>query len=212
VPADRLSRLKQRLQKGADAFEFSALLEGVSTLDAENRSAKQSTPAEQPAVPSASAPEPEQTEQTQDDLKLTSDRPKTRRTTIPKAGETQTVRPITPSRMRGALENLCTRLLQEMGAMRKALEAGDTEAAGYALAQTNEVLELLYTLDPTGDLARQNELPAAPPIGRTWPLSCWSMVELAESPLSALLPHNADLEMVREMLYAAWGVQNPPRK
>ncbi len=110
------------------------------------------------------------------------------------------------TRLRAALLSLSGRLTSGLQQMRDALSRGETEDAGIHLAHVNQALELLQDLDPTGDLSRRLEIPNAPPPGRTWPVSAWSVTEFAESPLSGLLPRGADDSVVRALLYAAWGV------
>jgi len=113
---------------------------------------------------------------------------------------------IAPEPLREALWSLSCRLTQEVGRMAAALDVRDAEEAGFYLAHANQILELLHTLDPRGDMSRQLDLKNAPPAGRAWPLTAWTVVEFAESPFSALLPANAGESFVREVIYAAWGI------
>jgi hypothetical protein len=109
-------------------------------------------------------------------------------------------------RLRAALDTLSCRLLREVNALQTHLHAQDAEEAGFNLAHINQILELLRSIDPTGDLSRQLDLPGAPPEGRGWFASSWSFAEFAASPLSALLPDDTTEAFVRHLLYAAWGV------
>jgi len=118
--------------------------------------------------------------------------------------------PVANEEIRRALESLSKRLGAELSSMKRALRSSNTEDAGFHLAQVNQILELLQALDPAGELARNHDVSGAPPMGRTWPSTAWSVVEFAESPLSALLPPTATDETVRGMLYSAWGVSLEP--
>lgn len=111
-----------------------------------------------------------------------------------------------PLSLTAALDALACRLTQEAGKMGVAMQTGDAEEAGFYLAHVNQILELLRTLDPRGDLSRQSATTNAPPPGRRWPETAWTVVEFADSPWSALLPSDADEVFVRQMLYAAWGL------
>lgn len=111
-----------------------------------------------------------------------------------------------PEPLREALHALSCRLTQEAGRMAAALEQRDGEEAGFYLAHLNQILELLHTLDARGDMARRLGVANAPPVGRTWPLTAWTVVEFAGSPFSALLPPDASEGFVREVIYAAWGI------
>lgn len=113
-------------------------------------------------------------------------------------------------RIRVALDSLGCRFLHEVGAFRASVAEEDTQEGGFHLAHLNQVLELLRDIDPDGDLARDLETVAAPPLGRGWPAACWTVVEFAASPFSALLPARADESFVRDLLYAAWGVTFEP--
>ncbi len=111
-----------------------------------------------------------------------------------------------PEQLCRALEALSGRLTQEAGKMAASLAQGDVQDAGFYLAHINQILELLHTIDVRGDIARQLDVNNAPPPGRAWPRTAWTVVEFAESPFSALLPSNADDNLVRELIYAAWGI------
>jgi hypothetical protein len=115
-------------------------------------------------------------------------------------------RPAPPEPLREALIALSCRLSQEAGRMGAALDQRDAEEAGFYLAHVNQILELLHTLDSRGDIARQLGVQNAPPAGRSWPLTAWTVVEFAESPFSALLPPEAGESFVRDVIYAAWGI------
>ncbi|MGC8667408.1 MAG: hypothetical protein ACP5VE_04735 [Chthonomonadales bacterium] len=201
---DKLASLRQKLRRGTDAFEFNALIEGVSTLDepspaaapVPNRDTKGSTPsASTDAAADTSAPPPpdQQPAVTQEAEQ-----------TIPETLAAHT------DRLRVALDTLGDRLVREAQDMAAALAAGSVEDAGLHLAHANQILEILHSVDPNGDLSRQLRSRSAPPPGQTWPGTAWSLVELAESPLSALLPQHADDELLRALLYAAWGVSFEP--
>jgi hypothetical protein len=221
---DRLSTLRQRLKRGS--FEFGALLEGVSTLEEDD---------DRPAPPRL-RPEPEDPGMSStrgrtamaspppavDDLEPTlppvreelvaeeaTDHAQSAFALLPQpaaafgredTGSTQT------ERMRLALDSLGCRFLQRAGSLKNALSECDVEEGGFHLAHLNQVLELLRDLDPVGDVSRQLGTVAAPPIGRTWPASSWTVVEFAASPFSALLPPRADTRFVSDLIYAAWGV------
>lgn len=222
MPANRHPSLRQRLRRGADRFEFSALIDGVSTLDDPPAPPRPQEEAEREAVSwnedlagaeEVDAPAPREA------LSLA-----TTPIAAPEAPPSEaahpsalapeplnTQRPREP-RLQAALEALSGRLRHEVGAMRVALEGYDAEEAGFRLAHVNQVLELLHTLDPRGDLSRQMEVAGAPPEGRAWPDTAWSFAEFAESPLSALLPPGADEAFVRSVLYAAWGVAFEPNE
>jgi hypothetical protein len=109
-------------------------------------------------------------------------------------------------RLRAALDSLGRRFSQEAGQFRTAALQMDSEEAGFHLAHVNQILELLSSIDPRAETARQLGTSFAPPRGRTWPGTTWTVAELMESPLSGLLPEDADERFVREILYASWGV------
>lgn len=205
---DRLASQRQRLRRQADAFEFNALIQGVSTLEeSEEVTAQEEAPAVENLAPAAVAvpeavvpsepefhPEPEKIAASE----LSSEAPTITAHLQPESRE---------ERLHTALEALGMRLLQEVGRMRAALRAYDAQEAGFYLAHVNQLLELLHSVDPDGDVARHYRTTACPPEGRTWFPTAWSLAELAESPFSALLPPDADDEFAREMIYAAWGVE-----
>lgn len=128
----------------------------------------------------------------------------------PAESEKPARKPLAPEPLREALFALSCRLSQEAGRMAAALEQRDAEEAGFYLAHVNQILELLHTLDPRGDMARQLGVRNAPPSGRAWPLTAWTVVEFAESPFSALLPPDAGESFAREVIYAAWGISFAP--
>lgn len=115
-------------------------------------------------------------------------------------------------RLRIALDMMGGRLMDEVGRLRSALQEEDPEEAGFHLAHVNQMLDILATIDPQGDVARQFCTKNAPPLGRTWPKTAWSLVEFAESPFSALLPPKANEAFIRSLLYAAWGVTFEPAR
>jgi hypothetical protein len=119
-------------------------------------------------------------------------------------------KPLAPEPLREALAALSGRLSQEAGRMAAALGQRDAEEAGFYLAHVNQILELLHTLDPKGDMARQLGVRNAPPPGRAWPLTAWTVIEFAESPFSGLLPSNAGESFARSVIYAAWGISFVP--
>ena len=108
--------------------------------------------------------------------------------------------------MRSALETLSHRLLLEAGRLSAALKELDAQAAGGFLAQVNSTLELLQSLDPEGSTARDLQVTGAPPSSRSWPAPAWSFVEFSQSPLSGLLPPNANATFVRDVLHHTWGL------
>ncbi len=192
---DRLTSLRQRLRRGADAFDFNALIEGVSTL-------------EEPAAPPLEEPFPEEALQRDTNIERIGEEIGEDREAPPLL-----VAPLPPTvtlpeedRVRNALDALADRLMQEIGRMNTAMQTGDVEEAGFCLAHVNQILELLRSVDPRGDLARRLGVRSAPPDGCVWPPTAWSIVEFAESPLSALLPQEVGSMFVRDLLYAAWGV------
>lgn len=211
---DRLTSQRQRLRRQADAFEFNALIQGVSTLEeseetaaAEEAPAIENLPPAAVVLPETAAPAEQQIHAKQEipaepessaAADLISEVPTI---TSPVHRETR------EERLHTALEALGIRLLQEVGRMRAALRAYDAQEAGFYLAHVNQLLELLHSVDPDGDVARHYQTTACPPEGRTWFPTAWSLAELAESPFSALLPPDADDEFAREMIYAAWGVE-----
>jgi hypothetical protein len=204
VANDKASLLKQRLRRGSDAFRFDALIEGVSTL--EDEAAASSAPiettapqeydpvvmAEVPAVEIVELVEASEELAEQPALILIQPDP-----TTPDTDST---------RLRWALATLTQRFSREVSAFAAALAQRETESAGFHLAQVNQALELLQPLDPAGDLSRGLGVAGAPPPGQPWPAAAWSFVEFSESPLSGLLPSDADEPFLREVLYNAWGI------
>ena len=133
----------------------------------------------------------------------------------PNLSESTVAQPPAPTlnreeRLRIALDMMGGRLMDEVGQLRSVLLEEDPEEAGFHLAHLNQMLDILATIDPQGDVARQFSTKNAPPVGRTWPKTAWSLVEFAESPFSALLPPKADEAFIRSLLYAAWGVTFEP--
>ena len=102
-----------------------------------------------------------------------------------------------------ALNSLGDRLLHETGKLAAAFRGGDIAESAYYFAKVNEVLELLCAVDPTGDLARRHHTVAAPPPGLRWPAPAWCLYDFAESPLSGLLPPEADDRFSSAVLAAA---------
>lgn len=217
---DRLASQRQRLRRQADAFEFNALIQGVSTLEeSEEAPAQNEDPAIENLAP-ATVVLPEAVEPVEQEIhaqqeihakqEISADPESS--TAVDLISEAPTIaspvhRETREERLHTALEALGIRLLQEVGRMRAALRAYDAQEAGFYLAHVNQLLELLHSVDPDGDVARQYRTTACPPEGRTWFPTAWSLAELAESPFSALLPPDADDEFAREMIYAAWGVE-----
>jgi hypothetical protein len=202
VRPDRLASQRQRLRRQADAFEFNALIQGVSTLeDSEEQRASEKGSGGDPIVPAA-VTLAEATASVEPELAAASDDS----SEAPTMTSTEQ-RESREERLHTALEALGTRLLQEVGKMGAAMRAYDAQEAGFYLAHVNQLLELLHSVDPEGDVARQYRTTACPPEGRTWFPTAWSLAELAESPFSALLPPDADDEFARELIYAAWGVE-----
>jgi hypothetical protein len=219
VKQDRLSALRQRLKRGS--FEFGALLEGVSTLEDEGRktpdearTATLEPPIKQNGSHGRAATAVEERVET------TLEAPLDRELEAEPAPQLSMLEVQAPSRsaaseqerLRAALDSLACRLLQEMGSLRAALAAKDVEQGGFHLAHVNQVLDLLRDIDPEGEVSRRLGTRAAPPAGRSWPASCWSVVEFATSPISGLLPAQADESFARDLLYAAWGVTLAPVK
>jgi hypothetical protein len=214
VRADRFRSLQQRLRREADAFEFGALIDGVSTLEPEPpaQAPASPTPEETPApdqpseapslaaAPVAAGPaEPPQP-------RTPPRKPRGAPAPTPPAEAAPPARP-EEDRVRVALEALESRLLQASGRFRAAAAAGQAEEAGVRLADMNQILELLRSVDPTGDASRKLRTPCAPPRGRTWPRPVWTVAEFAESPLSGMLPPGAGEAFVRSVFYSAWGVE-----
>lgn len=173
---DKSDALREKLRRGTEEFDFDALLQGVSTVD--EPSAAPATVAS-PSADQLDAPRGVEVPQS----------------TTPDQQDRE--------RLRTALEHLGGRLLEESGKFRAALASYDAQEAGYYLARLNQVLELLHSVDPGGETARRLSLPAAPPPGRSWPAACWTLYELAESPLSGLFPGDADDQFAAEVVEAA---------
>lgn len=173
---DKTDALRQRLRQGARRFEFDALLQGVSTLDDAAETEQQVTEVADSVQTPAS-------------------------TDILPAVQPADVHD--RDRLKAALDTLSSRLLEEAGKLKAAVQMYDAQEAGYYLVRVNQILELLHSVDPGGETARRYGLALAPPTGRTWPTACWTLYELAESPLSGLLPAEADEEFAREIVLAA---------
>jgi hypothetical protein len=201
VRQDKIASLRQRLHRGADAFEFQALIEGVSTLEeAEGTRGRGDAGINAQDEPRVDAVSPDLQDRTPDAIPAAAAIP------VPASPRPRVPASEREERLRAALDALGGRLAQEVGRMGAAMQAGEIEEAGFYLAHVNQILELLRSIDPSGDLARQLGTSGAPPEGRAWPATAWSVVEFAESPLSALLPPDAGEPCVRNLLYAAWGV------
>ncbi len=108
-----------------------------------------------------------------------------------------------PDGLRTAVMTLGDRLLQESGKLAHALNGHDAVEGGYYLCRVNQVLDLLNAVDPRGDLARSLKTPVAPPPGHSWPRATWSFYEFAESPISGLLPNDADEAFCATMIAEA---------
>lgn len=197
---DKLASLRQKLRRGTDAFEFNALIEGVSTLEEPPSAAVPPPAVEGSGSPSPAPADASAAAQGQVPGEAPGAAPQEPEPSIPDALAAH------GTRLRIALDTLGERLVREAQDMAAALDAGSVEDAGLHLAHANQILEILHSVDPSGDLARQLGSSCAPPPGKTWPGTAWSLVELASSPLSALLPPNATDETLRALLYAAWGV------
>jgi hypothetical protein len=156
------------LRQGVSSFEFDALIQGVSSVE-------EATP--QPPAVSPQLPSSERSVETA--------------TPQPPSYGSQ---PSSSDRdgLRTAIGTLGERLLQETGKLAQALQMHDAAEGGYYLSRVNQVLDLLHAVDPRGDLARSLATPFAPPQGRTWPRAAWSLYDFAESPISGLLPADAD--------------------
>ena len=203
MASDKASLLKQRLRRGSDSFRFDALIEGVSTIEEPVGAPAQIV---QEAVPSVeTAPIEAEVSTVIAEIRA----PEPPNLVILEAATADEMRPEPDTeqvRIRWALTTLAERFARETAQMAAALAERDTDTAGAHLAHVNQALELLQPLDPTGDLARSLAISDSPPIGRTWPAPAWSFVEFSESPLSGLLPSNADERFVRDLLFSAWGV------
>ncbi len=214
--ADRISHFKERLRQGADNFEFSALIDGVSTLDEPAQAGSPIAPfvagmaalleehAAQPIrLPEPMPAEPEVVlEQTELEIQIAPiiERPETLPSLHPL--------PVPQSdRLRTALRDLSTYLARQATGLGAALDSHDAMGAGEHLARLNHALDLLHSVDPDGEQARLLEIDGAPPTGRPWPGTAGSVFEFAESPFSGLLPGDAGQELVQSMIHAAWGVE-----
>lgn len=255
---DRMASLRKRLQREADAFEFDALIAGVSTIEADadqdpDASAETPSAPAPPAEPTPTSggtvvPRDAEPSLAQPAASTGEARPakahgERRRLSSPWAQQSlfqygdptgdapddenrapqlgphvaasrPDRRPVSRAadreeRLRTVLDTLAGRLLLEAGRMRAAVQDDDADLAGFHLAHINQLLDILQSVDPAGDLARQLGTRAAPPPGRAWPAAAWSAVELAESPFSGLLPPSAGEEYYRQVLRAAWGASHP---
>ena len=175
---DKTDALREKLRRGAERFDFGALIQGVSTLE-EGTENPVGPPAakdgELSAVPASASVSDAANEVV--------------------VGEQE--------RLRTAVDTLGKRLLEEAGKLRAAFASCDPQDCGYYLARVNHVLELLLSVDPGGEVSRRLGATAAPPSGRTWPRPCWTVYDLAESPLSGLLPADAGDAFVVNVLAAA---------
>lgn len=216
--ADRISHFKKRLRQGADNFEFSALIDGVSTLDEPAQSESPIAPfvagmaallEEQTAPAPVRAPDPPPAElkilveQTDFDIFVAPVEVQPDPQPVP-SRPTNAARQ--SDRLRIALCDLSAYLARHATGLGAALDVYDAAGAGEHLARLNHVLDLLHSVDPDGEQARQFEIEGAPPAGRPWPGTAWSVFEFAESPFSGLLPGDAGQELVQSMIHAAWGV------
>jgi hypothetical protein len=178
VRVDKSANLRDRLRKGADAFSFDALLQGVSTLEGDTKPVEPET---LPTNQSAASPKPPPWAV----LPATSP--------APTSGE----------QWRAAIEGLAQGLMESAAQFGAAAEEGDIAGQGQALADANRVLELLGSVDPVGAVARSVGAPSAPPDGRRWPEPAWSISALAASPLSALTGPGATVAHLDAILEAA---------
>lgn len=227
--ANRQSSLRERVQKTSQAFQFDALLgqgqeqdagDPQSMLDAAaaaGMALEVETPVE--GAPAAAA-EPGlgagglfdlvDLEPVEDAVPVRTPDPPVQGHMSPVAVPTAQAepRPAPANRdmLYDALDGLGLQLLAEAGRMRAALAGGEVAEAGFCLAHLNKVIELLQSMDPDGDVARRLGTTAAPPPGRSWPRTAWSVAEFAESPLSGLLPASSDLMLVADLLECAWEV------
>ncbi len=179
MAVDRVSSLRQRLRRETDTFDFGALIEGVSTLEEVEVSTVEAHVSDVASIVEPATQTPE----------------------APVVVHTEPKE----ERLRTAVNSLGARLLDTAGKFRSEVREGDCWAAGACLSQLNQILELLHSVDPQGDVARFLASPGAPPHGSAWPTTAWSVAELAESPFSALLPQDADEYFVRRVVSAAWG-------
>ena len=208
---DKLSSLKQRLRRGADAFEFSALIQGVSTLDdqvsepIEARADIVPTAPRKPSEPPAVAVIREELVCGQDDANgMKTNLPVS--VTAPSRDAREPREDDHRSHLKAALETLSFRLNKGVNVFASDLRIGMIQDAGECLVQINETLELLQSVDPFGEISRNLGTCGAPPLGRSWPPTVWSVTEFADSPLSALLPPGSSDDTVRSIMNAAWGI------
>lgn len=202
MPADRYSTLRQRLRREADAFEFGALKEGVSTLqeeptsrgpqDAPDRAEPEPAPVPVELLPVYTEPKGGPEHASEENGAVAALEP-------PDEDDTPKVR--------AAIGAMVERMLLAAAQFEAALRDRSAVLAGRKLAQLNEALELLRSADADAALARRLGLYGAPPEGQGWPAPVWSVAELAASPLSGLLPQDADESFARAVVYAAWGVE-----
>ncbi|MCX6361832.1 MAG: hypothetical protein NT029_18675 [Armatimonadetes bacterium] len=173
---DKSANLRDRLRKGADAFSFDALLQGVSTMedDADASGPLASAPTQTPQTPLPWA-------------------------ALPAASPA----PTSGEQWRAAMEGLAQGLMESAAQFAVAAEEGNVAGQGQALADANRVLELLSSVDPVGAVARSVGAPSAPPEGRRWPDPAWSVSALAASPLSALTGPGATIADLNAILQAA---------
>lgn len=209
---DRASTYRHRLRRSLDSFEFSALIEGVSTLDQPVQKESDSSPTPTTALITPIVARPSEGRSALDELPIAA-------VTREHSGLEPVLPGLEPAsappalhethaeRLAAALEALSTRLRREIGALSVALDLHDLPEAGLRLARVNQLLELIHSVDAAGDFARQLRITGAPPPGRHWPATAWSVVEFAASPLSGLLPPNADEAFVRKLIYEAWGMR-----
>src|SRR5258708_9999606 len=212
---------KQRMRQGADNLEFSALIEGVSTLEEPDphitdRAAPYvsglATVLDRPAPPEIKLPEPEGLAN-EPVVAPVHTRPRSTKP-FPSISSIIEEQPAASSeaRLARAIREMIVRLHKEMAQFATLLMVHAIEPAGASLAEINRTLELLNSIDPRGDQARKLKDPGAPPLGRTWPAPTWSVVEFTESPLSGLLPPHAEENRVRRLPYSPWASlsQQPP--
>lgn len=220
---DRLSSLRHRLKPGS--FEFGALIQGVSTLEGENEVTeppRAEVRIDEPFYDSSSAvliDEVELTDAAEVIVVETVEIPQSLPAFLSKP-EPVSIVDLLPAhaltelksedRLRDALQTLGARLLEQTSLLRAELRAKRIEEGGFILAQLNQTLELLTSIDLSGDISRKMKTAGAPPIGRSWPQTAWTVSEFAASPFSALLPADADEMFVQKLIYTAWGVAVVP--
>lgn len=227
---DKISHLKQRLRQGADSFDFNALINGVSTIEEENKVPPKKDPpavAEPPRKPQEPVAPPAEKEEDKlrpvtvqtfsygenhvpqrdillEEATLKESAVPIRRNAVESPHKDEDGIQIQDDRMKSALNSLVEKLRLEITSFQTSLEDSDSEQAGFSLVKINHILDLLNSLDPEGSIARSLKIEFCPPQDRTWPKSVWSVVELAESPLSGLFPPQSDDLFIREILNAAW--------